>query len=468
MLPKGLLLTLGALGVLGACAGPPVDEVDDGTFGSTANVNGPTSLPDVIRAEHLVSFDTGKARCTVTTTLTFDLAVPSAPLFALRKEDMSATPTAAVAALLHGAVVDGADLGRRGLVVRMDPDDAQPWVSLAKPLARGRHRVAVTYAPPKSCFNDGRGHFEFLTFSRESLGFLETMLLSPNVGDVAAQSITFSPQRGSALDDHAFMTNGRVERRGDGVTVTFPDGLDVTGPFLDVIPKGRLRSREGTFTSSDGRVIPLTVYNDYFTAEARDSYPEADELANLDGVIVEVKDDLKKLEALLGPFPQPALVAAVGGGLMEFAGAVRTPNRHELIHQWLGRSATPAATRDFWIDEAMTEYLTVATREPVTIEPLTKHELGVAACKSRYESIDRRLYANTELEDGGYDAAQVLRELEGLVGRDRVVGMLREFHHDFRLRAYRTRDFAERLERLWPADAPLPFRSWFGTLPDCD
>src|SRR5690606_12751374 len=109
-----------------------------------------------------------------------------------------------------------------------------------------------------------------------------------------------------------------------------------------------MRRKDFTYTSVDGREIPITVYSPWKSRTKR---------CKKETIRV-----MQELEADYGPWGHPSFVAygtLPGTGGMEHAGATATSFGaldHEMLHSYFAKGVVPANGNSGWIDEAIASW----------------------------------------------------------------------------------------------------------------
>jgi hypothetical protein len=135
---------------------------------------------------------------------------------------------------------------------------------------------------------------------------------------------------------------------------------------------------------------------------------------------------LAELQSALGPFPMPrglSVVLTQGGGGMEYYGATTTSLRalrHEVFHMWFGTSAIARTYRDSWWDEAIDMWYELSADPAFAAVPESFRSDLVNGRPAPAVGFDTRAYQ---------EGARVIQAVaEGLGGRERMVGFLRDLH----------------------------------------
>ncbi|MCO4794776.1 MAG: hypothetical protein KC493_13740 [Bacteriovoracaceae bacterium] len=145
--------------------------------------------------------------------------------------------------------------------------------------------------------------------------------------------------------EHVLYTNGETKLlEKNNWSVSYPEGYTASSLFYHLTKKGLIPEEKKTFTSIDGRQIPVTVYTSGSTSKF-------------------MKSSLKimaELERDYGPWPHAQLIVyGAGSGGMEYCGATITSSSalgHELTHSYFARGVMPAHGNAGWVDEAVASW----------------------------------------------------------------------------------------------------------------
>lgn len=144
-------------------------------------------------------------------------------------------------------------------------------------------------------------------------------------------------------------TNGEVTQTSpNSYKIVYPEYFTVSCPYFHTTPKGKKKRIDFTYTSIDGRELPVTVYTSWW------SHPRKFKL--------EAEKIFKELENDYGPWAHKGLVAyetIPGTGGMEHAGATQTSLAaldHEMLHSYFAKGVMPANGNAGWIDEAIASW----------------------------------------------------------------------------------------------------------------
>ncbi|MEQ1506538.1 MAG: hypothetical protein ABMB14_30195 [Myxococcota bacterium] len=269
------------------------------------------------------------------------------------------------------------DLVPNPLAVRVDsqPYEAElfdlsngkePPVNLARrlpELASGQHTLEITHRLDGSIQLRDRGiELRFAMDDQQSRGLIERYLPARVDAGVYDQEVVIEV-RGCTVPLRLF-ASGVVQREGDYRWRVSGKAFRSSSMYLHLVPEPDIVARQTTFDSRDGRRIEVTCHADRRIPQDGQGNDTALRLARFEDRVLR---ELAELEAALGPFPHPRLEAnLVASGFMEYAGAVEADEgslRHELLHQWFGRSAYPGSGNDLWIDEAIATWFAEGEQE---------------------------------------------------------------------------------------------------------
>lgn len=159
-------------------------------------------------------------------------------------------------------------------------------------------------------------------------------------------NVTFA---GTTTARQDIYTNGELTQTSpNSYKIVYPEYFTVSCPYFHTTPKGKKKRLDFSYTSIDGREIPITVYTSWW------SHP-----SKFKNESIKV---MKELEADYGPWAHPSLVAyetIPGTGGMEHAGATQTSLAaldHEMLHSYFAKGVMPANGNSGWIDEAIASW----------------------------------------------------------------------------------------------------------------
>lgn len=178
-------------------------------------------------------------------------------------------------------------------------------------------------------------------------------------------------------------TNGDVTQTSpNSYKIVFPDYFTVSCPYFHTTPKGQKKRIDFTYTSIDGRKLPVTVYTSWW------SHPKKFK--------AEAEKVFAELEADYGPWGHKGLVAYEtfpGTGGMEHAGATQTSLAaldHEMLHSYFAKGVMPANGNAGWIDEAIASWRDYGYQRKA-LPGLKGSNLGLGSVYQR--NTDSRAYA---------------------------------------------------------------------------
>lgn len=159
-------------------------------------------------------------------------------------------------------------------------------------------------------------------------------------------NVTFA---GTKMARQDIYTNGELTQISpNSYKIVYPEYFTVSCPYFHTTPKGKKKRLDFSYTSIDGREIPITVYTSWW------SHP------------IKFKNEtikvMKELEADYGAWGHPSFVAyetLPGTGGMEHAGATQTSLAaldHEMLHSYFAKGVMPANGNSGWIDEAIASW----------------------------------------------------------------------------------------------------------------
>jgi len=195
-----------------------------------------------------------------------------------------------------------------------------------------------------------------------------------------------------------------------------------------------------TYASTAGTDVPVTFYalpGD--TSRARASLPH-------------FLDQVRFLEETLGPYPFRAdkygiaqtpflgmehqTLIAYGNdfdrtGGLGYDARFDALHFHELAHEWYGNCVTVRDWKDFWIHEGVATYLealyTESLRGPTGYHDLVDYFRGQVANRAPIARKTPTSAQDMYGRDVYYKGAMVLHTLRSMMGREALVGLLREF-----------------------------------------
>lgn len=146
------------------------------------------------------------------------------------------------------------------------------------------------------------------------------------------------------------MTNARTSDYDPSLktwTLEFPEYFTTSSLYFHVVHTSNYHFLESKFTTSSGRVVPITVYGKPNIV-----------LEDYEKRALEV---LKELEADYGEYAHPSFLINARGsrGGMEFSGGAETSLGslgHEIFHNYFGRGVLPSDGNSGFLDEALASW----------------------------------------------------------------------------------------------------------------
>jgi len=303
---------------------PPAFELPDGDR---------AVYGDLVEAHYGISIDINQKNLRSRDTLEFTLHEEGRPVFDLVPEPRS-------------VLIDGIP-ARLELIEA--PGKETRFRVLGQKLGQGSHTLVVEHGITSGMrFESGQAFLGFFLSDLDDRQFLEQYLTTGFEYDTHRISMEIGIIGSSAV--HRVFTNGAVTESGlNQWNLIFPEYFSASSVYLHIGPGSAYRIQEEFFTSSDGRLLPLTVYT-------RPDHPSAADFMRLS------RKYLEELERDYGPFPHEQILVygvGVGYGGMEYCGATITSIGalgHELTHSYFARGVMPADGNSGWIDEAIASW----------------------------------------------------------------------------------------------------------------
>ena len=301
---------------------------------------------DFIHAHYCLEFDAAARQASAHSTITFRSENTGLPAFSMNQPITSAR-------------INGDDVE---LVDQVCPD---PDISVKIPtqsVVPGTHELIIKSSisepgpygcPIKWLSEPARLHciFNMSDLRSPNGGYLEAFLPSNYCFDHFRMALSVTIKQSPKL--HTVFSNGAVSKLSrTHWKIDFPSYFTSSCPWFHLGPSDEFQSLQDSFSSSDGRTIPVYVYTK--------SRPKADRL--LQKFVNSIRTILLELESDFGPFPHGSVTVFATGkgkGGMEYAGATATglkSLRHELNHSYFGRSVVPTNGNAGWIDEAIASW----------------------------------------------------------------------------------------------------------------
>jgi hypothetical protein len=143
---------------------------------------------------------------------------------------------------------------------------------------------------------------------------------------------------------------------------------------------------------------------------------------------------------------------------------------HELAHQWWGQGMAWASYHDQWLSEGLAQFSTILYIRERRGEGIFSQILQKFSAWTEKKSVWGPITLGSRLSHSDFEAFQsiiynkaslVLNMLMGILGEEMFFKGLREFFHNYKYSAARTRDFIETMERISGRDLKIFFEGWF-------
>jgi len=304
---------------------------------------------DFLRAEYDITFDVAQESALARSEIVFFNAEAGYPAF-----DLLVDP--------NTVEIDGQ---ATNAVRESSPDNATRFRRLTTTVSPGEHVLKISHQIPGGAQTTGEGvrwyrvpprvscMFSMTDLNRigripENGGYLERYL--PSNFEFDHFSMQFRVKVVNSTRSHRLFTNIPVS--GDNEwQFELPDYYATSCPWFHLVPERDIGVETASFTSIDGREIPLVVYTIRRTGWQ----------SMLNHFLQETRRALSELEGRHGAFPhqQVTVFAVRGTSGMEYSGATWTgigPLEHELNHSYFARNIVPADGDSGWIDEAIASW----------------------------------------------------------------------------------------------------------------
>lgn len=166
--------------------------------------------------------------------------------------------------------------------------------------------------------------------------------------------ITMDVQISNSATPHVIFTNGVCnEIAHNEWRIEYPSFFTTSSVWFHLGPKTEYRLSEASFSSLDGRHVPVLVYSTIRQGQSE---------LELEPFVERSIDSLREFETKFEVFPHNALLVfatGTGYGGMEYAGATTcglSSLRHEINHSWFARNVMPINGNAGWIDEAIASW----------------------------------------------------------------------------------------------------------------
>ncbi len=291
---------------------------------------------DILEAHYQLEYDiTGKV-ASVDATLRFQTDEAGYPMLDFVQN--------ASEVLLNGLATQASELST--------PDRATKMRVIAQEISSGLHTLKIKL-PLISLleWSNGGVHSAFWTSDLSERSFIEKYI--PTNLEYDRYGMSFDILFKNSQVKQAVYANGDIQFLTDyHVRIQFPPHFNASALFFHTTPETVMRESRLSFTSMDGRVIPVRIY-----LKPSMLTNAGAQLKKLEGMTLKI---LAELEADYGPFPHPSVtIYNAGSGGMEYHGATMTSESalgHELIHSYFARGMMPANGNAGWIDEAIASW----------------------------------------------------------------------------------------------------------------
>jgi len=299
---------------------------------------------DFIDANYEIEFDVKAQEAVANSTIIFNSSKKGFPAISIHQQVISCQ--------LDGENVQLQD--------QLAPDCQSKFKIAKKIMEPGTHELKITNTlsklgprtnPPVRWYSNPNRFHCILGMSdlRRDGGFLESYI--PSNYEYDHFRMTFSVKILNSMVEHTIFTNGTMtEISPEEWVIKFPSFYTTSCPWINIGVKNEYISLDSEFHSTDGRILPISVYTTKHLAKSE--------------VEIEIFRDeaisiLNRLESDFGPFPHSSITifaTGLGKGGMEYAGATATnlgSLRHELDHSYFARSILPSNGDSGWMDEAI-------------------------------------------------------------------------------------------------------------------
>ncbi len=301
---------------------------------------------DFAHAKYHLEFDVRACHASAFSQITFAADAEGLPAISINQPVIS-------------ACLDGRDVK---LIDQYSPDGQTSFKILSTPVSPGIHVLGIKseltnegpYGHPIAWLSDPEGidcTFHMSDLRRANGGYLESFLPSNHNFDHFRMSL--SVRIFGTRANYSVFSNGSVSNPFRGSWhVEFPAFFSSSCPWFHLCPAEKYHDHPVTFSSPEGRTIPITIYTESIERSKVVLQDFADE----------AKKILSDLESKFGPFPHDSLVIFARQDkqiAMEYAGATATyldALRHELDHSYFARCVIPANGDAGWIDEAIASW----------------------------------------------------------------------------------------------------------------
>lgn len=348
--------------------------------------------------------------------------------------------------------LDGAPVTQKAVKTA---DSASTVRAVQREIPAGHHRMVIDIPPQEEMKTGTPGRTNiFMNLSdQETRGYLEYWLPSNLQYDRVKMNIDVKVV--NAADEHRPFTNGTETRLGPNhYRIEYPDYFTSLSPYFQIASNKLIGTADREYTSMDGRKIPI-----------HGLYPrnsDGGSAALLREVVEASTNILHELEGSYGPYPHDELLVYADEGRegpgMEYCGAASSSLsalRHEILHQWFGRSVMPANSRAEWIDEAVVTWIDQGEQRQTSVNDCKPEALSTVPEFSRM------------VPDSAYvQGACFIGYLDGLLAdKGGIKPFLREFATSHRHGLVTNETFISDINAFYHVDLTDEFRKYTQALP---
>lgn len=285
---------------------------------------------DFISLNSEISYDVSSKKAGAKTTIVFKQETKGFPLFDLVPEASSV--------IINGIETKALDI--------KSPDGETSFKLLQTELNPGIHTMVVeNLIRTNTVFSRKDVASGFWMSDLSDRQYLEQYI--PANLEFDQYKMDFSVEILGSNEKHVLYTNGSLkEVKQNKFEISFPEYFQTSSVYFHLTPEGKIPEMKYTYTSIDGRVIPITLYSKLRLS-----------INSYKSTSLKV---LAELENTYGPWPHPSLIIyGAGAGGMEHSGATITALQalgHELMHSYYARGVMPKNGNSGWLDEAIASW----------------------------------------------------------------------------------------------------------------
>ena len=285
---------------------------------------------DITKAQYDIKYYPSKLTSRVKTTWIFNIQEEGYPLFDFVPSRM-------------GIRVNGV----AARFTKLDsPDGVTDYKVVNKKLLPGEHKLEIwTKVKRGTSYGFKSVNSGFFIKDLKEKKFLEKYV--PANLEYDQYPMTFKVKVYSSYK-HKIVANAKItENAWNDYTVEYPEYYSSSAVYFHLFKQGKYWWINKTFTSKDGREIPVTIYTKWFI--------------KADPFLAKAREYFRELEKDYGPWPHKQLIIygmSIRGG-MEYPGATATSLRslgHEMFHSYFAKGVTPANGNSGWMDEGLASW----------------------------------------------------------------------------------------------------------------